>query len=84
MANSRERHQNEDPVVVPHHLLSPEVLRALVEEFVTREGTDYGAQEKSLEEKVSRVMDQLADGRAKVVFDASSQTPNIVPADELK
>jgi uncharacterized protein YheU (UPF0270 family) len=32
--------------------LSPEALRGLVEEFVTRSGTDYGAVERSVEEKI--------------------------------
>jgi uncharacterized protein YheU (UPF0270 family) len=28
---------------VPHTALAPDVLRRLIEEFVTRDGTDYGA-----------------------------------------
>ena len=68
----------EDPVEVPYTNLSPEALRGLVEEFVTRQGTDYGLQEKTLDEKVADVMRQFKRKEVKVVFDAKSQTANIV------
>jgi uncharacterized protein YheU (UPF0270 family) len=29
-------------MIIPHHMLSPEVLHSVIEAFVTREGTDYG------------------------------------------
>lgn len=69
----------EKPVEVPHAQLSPDALRGLVEEFVTRAGTDYGRREKTLEEKVADVMRQLERGEAKIVFDLESRTANIVP-----
>ncbi len=68
----------EEPVEVPSGALAPETLRRLVEEFVTRDGTDYGRREKDLEEKVSDVMRQLRQGEAKIVFDPESGTANIV------
>jgi uncharacterized protein YheU (UPF0270 family) len=66
------------PVVVPMSALPPETLRALVEEFVTRDGTDYGTYERSLEDKVRDVMRQLARDDARIVYDPASQTANIV------
>ena len=60
--------------------LSPDALRGLVEEFVTRDGTDYGAEERSVEEKVGRVLAQLVSGEARIVFDPETGTANIVPA----
>ena len=41
--------------------LSPDALRGLVEEFVSREGTDYGHVDRSLESKVRDVMRQLRE-----------------------
>ena len=70
----------EEPVEVPYTSLSPEALGALVEEFVTRQGTDYGLREKTLDEKVADIMRQLERKEAKIVFDNQSQTANIVPA----
>jgi hypothetical protein len=61
--------------------LSPEALRGLAEEFVTRESTDYGASEKGFEEKVDEVMRQLRDGSAKIVFDPENATIQLRPVD---
>ena len=63
--------------------LSPEALRGLVEEFVTRDGTDYGAVERSVEEKIAGVMAQLAAGEARIVFDPETESTNIVMARDL-
>ena len=66
-------------VEVPCDSLQPATLRAVVEEFITRAATDYGATERTLEEKVTDVMRQLRGGEAAVVFDAETSTVNIVP-----
>lgn len=63
--------------------LSAEALRGLVEEFVTRDGTDYGSVERSLEEKAARVMAQLRAGEARIVFDPESESASIVMARDL-
>jgi len=63
--------------------LSPEALRGLIEEFVTRDGTDYGAVERSVEEKIVQVNAQLASGEARLVFDPTTETTNIVMARDL-
>ncbi len=63
--------------------LSPEALRGLVEEFVTRDGTDYGAVERGVEEKIAQVLAQLRSGEARLVFDPETQTANIAPARDL-
>jgi uncharacterized protein YheU (UPF0270 family) len=71
---------NMDVVEVPYTSLHADTLRAVVEEFITRAGTDYGARERTLEEKVADVMRQLRRREAKVVFDPRTDTVNIVPA----
>ena len=68
----------ENAVEVPHTELAPETLRNLAEEFVTRDGTDYGAEEKTLEQKVAGLMRELESGEAKIYFEAESGTVNIV------
>jgi uncharacterized protein YheU (UPF0270 family) len=67
-----------DRVEVPHTQLSPEALRGVVESFVLREGTDYGAREYSLDEKVQHVMQQLRRGDARIVFDPHTETVQIL------
>ncbi|MBW2232389.1 MAG: YheU family protein [Deltaproteobacteria bacterium] len=73
----------ERAVEVPYAELAPETLRNLAEEFVTRDGTDYGAVEKTLGEKVERLMRQLASGDAHIFFDSETETINIVARREL-
>jgi uncharacterized protein YheU (UPF0270 family) len=70
-------------IEIPAETLRPETLRSLVEEFVTRDGTDYGAVERSLEEKIEDALAQLRSGEARVVFDPGSESANIVLARDL-
>jgi uncharacterized protein len=65
---------------IPWQSLTEEILTALIEEFVSREGTDYGPHEYTLEEKVSHVRRQLKCGDAEIDFDVESSTCNIVSA----
>ena len=67
-------------IEVPRDALSPDALRALVEEFVTRDGTDYGAVERGLDAKVANVMRQLERGEVRIVFDPDSETTTLVRA----
>ena len=67
-------------VDVPHTSLSETALQRLIEEFVTRSGTDYGAEEKALDQKIVDVRHQLERGKAKVIFDPATGTANIVLA----
>ena len=53
-------------------------LNNLIEEFVSREGTDYGLQIYSMKDKVRHVMKQLEQGVAYIDYDAESSTCNIV------
>ncbi len=68
-------------VTVPWKRLSPEALQGLVEEFVSREGTEYGPRPVPMGVKVAQVLRQLERGSAVIVFDEASGTCNIVPAD---
>ncbi len=65
-------------MVIPHQELQPETLRALIEDFVSRDGAIQGHSEASLEQKVSTVMTQLRNGSAVVVYDAEDETCSII------
>jgi len=56
----------------------------LAEDFVTRDGTDYGLVEKTLDQKVAALLQQLDQGQAKIFFDTETETINIVPTSEMK
>ena len=70
-------------VEIPSSELSTEALAGVVEEFITREGTDYGHTDHSLEQKMSAVYRQLDRGEVVIVFAPESQTCNIVTREEL-
>lgn len=72
--------QTGEPVVVPHTELAADVLRAVIESFVLREGTDYGESELPLDQKVARLMRQLESGDAQIVFDPQSESVDIIAA----
>jgi len=59
-------------------LLSPAALRADVQEFVTRDGTDHSP----VEQRIENVMRQLDAGRVELHFDAKTETCNIVQVAE--
>ncbi|MFZ9890043.1 MAG: YheU family protein [Myxococcota bacterium] len=58
--------------------LSPQALAGVIESFVLREGTDYGHEEHSLEEKVASVRAQLERGEARIAFDPVSESVTIL------
>lgn len=65
-------------MLIPHTLLEPETLTRLIEDFVTREGTDNG-DETPLATRVERVRHALARGEAVIVFEAESQQCQLMP-----
>lgn len=58
--------------------LSREALLGVIDDFILREGTDYGHGEPSLEEKRATVIRQLRSGKVHVVFDGETETCSIV------
>lgn len=63
---------------IPIDSLEAETLWRVVEEFVTREGTDYGAHDTALMQKVEQVIRQLKKGEAFLLFDPESESCHIV------
>ena len=71
-------------MIIPYENLSSEALEGLIEEFVTRDGTDTGYEKKSFENDAAMVKRQLKRGDAVIVYDQSTKTSNIVLKDQLK
>ncbi|TDB47285.1 YheU family protein [Photorhabdus luminescens] len=66
-------------MIIPWQQLAPETLLNLIESFVLREGTDYGEDEKSLEQKVADIRRQLERGDVMLVWSELHESINIVP-----
>ena len=67
-------------VRVPWQRLDPATLRRLVEEYVTRDGTDYGLREVDVETRVAQVLTALRRGEAFVTFDPRLNSATIIKA----
>lgn len=71
-------------MIIPFNDLNPDTLFSIIKEFVLREGTEYGAHDVSIEEKVEQVHQQLVSGSAVLVYSQLHETVNIMPADQFK
>ncbi len=65
-------------VKIDYKQLSDEALNGVIEEFVSRDGTDYGEKEVTLESKINQVMNQLQQKKAYIVFDNETQSCTIL------
>ena len=70
---------NQLPVLIPYERISEDVLDALIEEFVTRDGTDI----TDAFDKSKQVKRQLKSGRIVITFDPETETCAIVLADQI-
>jgi len=65
-------------VKIPWQELSSESLDSLLEEIVTRDGTDYGAQEKTTEQKVTLALNQLKSGLAVLYWNTELESATLL------
>ncbi|WP_111640428.1 YheU family protein [Marinimicrobium alkaliphilum] len=65
-------------MIIPWQQLSADALSGLIEEYVTREGTEYGETEVALDTKVAQVRRQLERDEVLLVFDPVTSTANLV------
>jgi hypothetical protein len=70
-------------MIVPWQNINADTLNHLLEEFASRDGTDYGAYETSLEYKVSQLKTQLQQKKIVVVYSELHESVNIVPAEQF-
>jgi len=67
---------------IPVNQLSPEALQGVINEFISRNGTDYGEREISPETNFRQVKNKLETGLAVLIFDDEAETANIFLADD--
>ena len=63
--------------IIPVNRLSSKALQGVIEEFISRDGTDYGETEASPETNLRQVKCKLEKGSAVLVFDDETGTTNI-------
>ncbi len=72
----------EMPIEVPLDQLQEDVLYALIESFILREGTDYGDIEITHAKKIEQIQRQLQKKELRIIFDASTETVTFLTASE--
>lgn len=65
-------------MLIPWQALPQATLMRLLEEFITREGTDYGLQEYTLAEKVEQIMCDIKSGNCVIVFDQDTESTTLM------
>ena len=70
-------------VRIPLDRVEADILQAMLEDFASRDGTDYGLRELSLEEKVANLQAQLRQGELAVVFDLDSEEWDLLKREKL-
>lgn len=71
-------------MMIPWQELDPDTLNNIIESFVLREGTDYGAQEKTLQQKVDDIKRQLKNGTLVLIWSELHETINIMLKDQFR
>ena len=69
----------EEGIEVPYQKIAADTMRRMIQEFVSRDGSDWAEIGCTLDDKVEQVLQQLKNKRVKVVFDLKTQTANLVP-----
>jgi len=68
--------------IIPVDKLSAEALHGVIQEFISRDGTDYGEFEASAEKKFGQVKQKLENGLAVLLYDDEMETTNIFQNDD--
>ncbi|MCF2864032.1 hypothetical protein FIU82_00935 [Pseudoalteromonas sp. THAF3] len=71
-------------MIIPYKELSKEALTNLIEQFILREGTDYGETEVGNQTKIEQVLTQLKNGEALIVYSELHEEVNIMSAQQFK
>ena len=69
---------------VPPQRLDNDTLQALLEEYASRDGTDYGERECSLEQKVESLLGMIEARELSILFDLESEQWDLVPMEEAR
>ncbi|MBL4942432.1 MAG: YheU family protein [Colwellia sp.] len=70
-------------MIIPLEQLNQETLHAIIEDFVLREGTEYGAIDTTKEDKIAQVKLQLQQGSAVLVYSELHDSVNILPKEQF-
>ena len=70
-------------MIIPLEQINDETLTAIIEDFILREGTDYGVIDATKEDKIAQVKLQLQQGSAVIVYSELHESVNILPKEQF-
>ena len=74
---------NEKPgLIIPFSELSEDALQTLIEDFVTRDGTDYGWDEMTTQQKAEHLLALLKKGELLISYNEESQSCGLLTKEE--
>jgi len=71
-------------MLIPYNSLASTTLEGLIETYIDREGTDYGAHEISREDKVTQLREQIESGKVVIVYDEATESCNLLPHEQYQ
>jgi uncharacterized protein YheU (UPF0270 family) len=70
-------------IEIPPNRLADEILVSIIEEFINREGTDYGKQEVQLDLQIKKARSKIIRGDVLIMFDPKTESCNLITKEEL-
>lgn len=70
-------------MIIPWQEIPSESLQNLIEEFVSRDGTDYGVQETPLSTRVEQVRKKIEKGTVVIWYDDVTETISLFHQDNI-
>ena len=70
-------------MIIPYNELSENALQALIEDFVTRDGTDYGWDEMSMQEKAEHLLELLKSGELLISYNEDTESCGLITKAEI-
>lgn len=67
---------------VPPERISPHALEGIIDEFIMRDGTDYGSEEASHASKVAQIKRQINQGKVLICFDPATESCTLLTAQQ--
>jgi len=71
-------------MIIPLEQLSNDILTAIIEDFILREGTEYGVIDVSKKDKIAQVKKQLEQGSAVLVYSELHESVNIMQKEQFQ
>ena len=71
-------------MLIPYQQLDEITLNNLIEQYILREGTDYGEVEFSLQEKTLQILEQIQNQNIHIIYSELEESVTLISNHELK